>query len=56
MTLTLTEDIIAYENGELDEDQTISLFQRLLDSRMIYVLQGCYGRECQRLLDEGLIQ
>jgi len=53
--LHLSGDIIAYENGELDEEQVIALFQSLLDTGFIYHLQGSYQRQAQRLLDAGLI-
>jgi hypothetical protein len=51
----LVDDIMAYEGGELDEEQTIDLFQRLLNSGMVWQLQGSYGRQAQRLIDAGLI-
>lgn len=47
--------IIAFESGELDEDETIELFQHLLTSGTIYHLQGCYQRTAQNLIDAGLI-
>ena len=48
-------DIIAYENGEMDEEEVISLFQELVDTGMVWVLQGHYGRTAQALLDAGEI-
>jgi hypothetical protein len=47
--------IIAFENGELEEDDVISLFQRLLDSGLVWSLQGSYGRMATALIEEGLI-
>jgi hypothetical protein len=49
------DKIMAYENGELDEDETIELFQSLLDSGLAWQLQGHYGRTAQYLLDNGYI-
>jgi hypothetical protein len=46
--------IIAYEQGELDEDETIELFQGLIDSGLAWQLQGSYGRAANALLDAGL--
>ena len=43
------DDMIAWENGELDEDDTLALFQQLVNSGLIYQLQGMYGREAERL-------
>lgn len=47
--------IIAYENGDLDHDDIVALFQSLLDSGLVWQLQGHYGRTAQALLDAGLI-
>lgn len=47
--------MMAWEAGELDRQDTIELFQHLLDSGLVYTLQGCYGRMAQRLLNAGLI-
>jgi hypothetical protein len=49
------DDIIAYENGLLDEDETLDLFQRLVDSGLAWELQGHYGRTAMALIEEGLI-
>jgi len=48
--------IVQYELGRLDQDQTIELFQELLDRGMIPNLQGHYGRTAESLLDAGLIE
>ena len=47
--------IIAYESGELSDDEIVELFQGLLDSGLVYQLQGHYGRTAQDLLYAGLI-
>ena len=54
--MNITARIIAYEQGELDDEQIIDLFSDLLNSGIVYSLQGHYQRLCQRLLDAGLIQ
>jgi len=51
----LTERIVEYESGELNQDQTIQLFQELVDSGMIMQLQGHYGRMAFQLMEAGLI-
>ena len=48
--------IMAYENGEMEEPEMIAFFQFLLDSGMIYSLQGSYQRMAEHLLSEGLIE
>lgn len=45
--------IIAYEQGDLDFDETVALFQELIDSGMAYKLQGHYGRTAEALIDAG---
>jgi hypothetical protein len=47
--------IIAYEQGELEEEEIIALFQSLLDSGLVWKLQGHYGRTCVQLIDAGLL-
>jgi len=51
----MLDDIIAYEAGELGEDETISLFQRLVDNGMAWTLQGHYGRTAMDLIRSGLV-
>ena len=51
----LYERLTEYEQGKLDEEQTIQLFQELVDSGLIMELQGHYGRFAAQLLEAGLI-
>jgi hypothetical protein len=48
------DKIIAYEQGELDEDGTVELFQSLIDSGDAWRLQGSYGRQAMRMIEAGL--
>lgn len=48
--------MIEWENGELDESGYYELFQHLVDTGLAWSLQGCYGREAQVMLREGLIE
>jgi hypothetical protein len=52
----LTEQIILYESGELTESQTIQLFQHLINSGLVYSLQGHYGRTAEALIAAGSCQ
>lgn len=49
------EMIMAYEAGELEEDQIVELFQSLLDSGLVWQLQGHYGRMAVALINQGRI-
>ena len=53
--LDQVSQIMAYEEGELDREEVIALFQELLDSGLVWKLQGSYGRTARVLLDQGLI-
>jgi hypothetical protein len=47
--------IIAYEGDELDEEDTVELFQYLVDTGMAWSLQGHYGRQATALIDYGYV-
>lgn len=47
------DDIIDYENGDMDWDRLVDFFQNLIDTGMAWTLQGTYGRMAQGLIDEG---
>lgn len=48
--------ILAYEEGELGENETLELFQYLVDSGLAWQLQGSYGRTANSMIDAGLIE
>jgi len=48
------DDIMAFENGEMDEDETAVFFQHMIDSGVVWQLQGFYGRTAMRLVEAGL--
>lgn len=53
--LSLSNQIFEYENGELSYEETVELFQKLVDSGLVWHLQGHYGRLAQSLIDEGIV-
>ena len=48
--------IVQYENEELNDEETIELFQELINTGLAWQLQGSYGRMAVQLLEEGFCQ
>ena len=46
-------DIMSYENGEMEEEEMIEFFQSLINNGMAWTLQGSYGRMAMRLVEDG---
>lgn len=44
-----------WENAE-NEEQVLEAWQFLVDTDIVWTLQGCFGRTAQALIDGGLIQ
>ena len=53
--MNLTTTIIRYEDGDLTHDETVTLFQELLNTGMIDHLQGSYHRMARILIESGEI-
>ena len=51
--MTMLNQVIAYEQGELDEEGIIELFQELINSGLAWEMQGSYGRTAKALIDAG---
>lgn len=49
------DQLMAFENGELNQDEIVELFQRLVDTGLAWKLQGFYGRTARALINEGLV-
>jgi len=45
--------IMAYEQGALGQDEIVDLFQELINSRLVWKLQGHYGRTANQLIEAG---
>ena len=46
-------DIIDFENGEMDEEQMAEFFQGMINSGVVWQLQGFYGRTAVSLIEAG---
>ena len=46
-------DIIDYENGDMDWDRIVDFYQGLINSGTCWKLQGHYGRTASQLIMEG---
>ena len=49
----LVDKIMDFESGTLSKEDTIALFQELIDTGMAYQLQGSYGRTAEALIEAG---
>lgn len=47
--------LIEYEEGALGDDEVIALFQDLVDTGYVWILQGHYGRTAIDLINAGLV-
>jgi len=54
--MTDLEFIMEYKGGEeeMSEEQLIAGFQQLIDSGLVWQLQGHYGRTAHELIKEGV--
>jgi hypothetical protein len=52
-TFDMVGFVMAYEAGELDEDEIVVGFQHLIDTGHAWTLQGSYGRAAQAMIDAG---
>lgn len=50
----LVDQIMAYESGDMNADEEVDFFQRLIDSGAAWQLQGSYGSQAQAFIDAGL--
>ena len=48
--------MMAWEDGTLSDEDTLTLFQRLVNNGMAWRLQGVYGRTASAFLERGLIR
>lgn len=55
IVMNLTDQIIRYEAGELDQEETVELFRQLIATGLIYQLQGHYQRTARNLQQQGVL-
>lgn len=46
--------IMAFEGGEVTQEEVIEGFQHLINNGMAWTLQGSYGRAAMSLIEQGL--
>lgn len=51
----LVDKFVRFENDEMEDDETIDFFQYLVDTGMVWRLQGSYGRMAQYLIEIGVV-
>ena len=56
MRYDLAGNISAYEEGRLDNEDIITLFQYLVDTGLAWSLQGHYGRSANQFIQAGLVE
>lgn len=52
----LVGNMMAYESGELSKDETITLFQHLVDTGLAWSLNGSYVRAAHAMIVGGYIK
>lgn len=53
--MSVINKIVAYELGDMNEEETIEFFQELMDTGLVWNLQGHYSRTAQAMVDAGLL-
>ena len=53
MASDLVSQIMAYEDGTMPDEDVVPFFQRLIDTGVVWHLQGSYQREAMRLCAAG---
>lgn len=48
------DTLLAFENGELDQDAAVNFIQDGIDTGWVWKLQGFYGRTATALINAGL--
>lgn len=54
--MDMIDKIMAYESGEMSDEDIIAFFQQLVTTGMAWRLQGHYGRTAVAFINRGLIE
>tara|TARA_Y100001973_G_C5189580_1_gene330065 strand:- start:1774 stop:1995 length:222 start_codon:yes stop_codon:yes gene_type:complete len=55
MNIVSVEDIIKYEEGNMNFEEVIVFFQTLVNTGQAWTLQGHYGRTAMSLIENGYV-
>lgn len=47
--------ITAFEEGSMDEEEVLEFFREIIDSGLVWELQGHYGQIAMHLINSGLL-
>jgi len=51
----IIDRIMSYEMGFMDDAETLKLFSELISNKMVWSMQGHYGRTASALIESGWI-
>ena len=52
--MDILENLVAYEADELELEEVVTLFQEMINSGVVWTLQGHYGRTASEFIETGL--
>jgi hypothetical protein len=55
MVIPDVDKLMAWENGDLSDKETVDFFASLVKSGLAWKLQGMYGRAAAGMIKEGLV-
>ncbi len=55
ITADLAIKLMLFENGELNETETVELFSHLIKTGLAWTLQGFYGRAARSFIENGVL-
>jgi hypothetical protein len=55
-TFNPLRQMIAWEEGQLDHNETVQLFQHIVNTGIVWCLHGIYGRTAHDLIQGGWVK